>query len=327
MFLILELSGNLRMEKQNPKMSANISKIVLCTSTYYPIVEITNELKGEELKKIKLANETSILRMQLALDTFRNVAKVGATCVLTDGGSNKEFFDEINKINSEANREVIRVIPETSAKEKMSMGESRRLAFFSVFGGTIDEWNSGKRDVSDKEGAEFCLWIEPEKADLVTQENLEKILLTFTEQNAEIVVPARMQEGWETLPQKQAWIEKRANREAAKIVGSQNLDLWFGPKVFSRAAARFFLESKGPRWEGLMEPVHRGIREGIAVVPASVNYKYDLRQKEMEEGDLGDDFFSKRVTQYAEIQAFLGNDIWKQIGDEFRGSRSKKERK
>lgn len=308
-------------------MSANISKLTLCTSTYHPIVEINHELKDEELKKILLANETSVLRMQLALDTFRNVAKVGATCVLTDGGSNKEFFDEINKINAEANREVIRVIPESSAKEKMSMGESRRLAFFSAFGGTIDEWNSGKRDVSDKKGAEFCLWLEPEKADLVTQENLEKILLTFSEQNAEIVVPARMQEGWETLPQKQAWIEKRANKEAAKIVGSPNLDLWFGPKVFSRSAAKFFLESKGPRWEGLMDPVHNAIKEGVVVAPASVDYRYDLRQKEMEEGDLGDDFFAKRIIQYTEIQAFLGNDIWKMMGNELRGSRSKKERR
>ena len=226
----------------------------------------------------------------MALKFFNNADQLGVRCVVLDGGSNENFLEEAKKFSN------VEIIVDSS----LGMGEGRRAALEAAMG---------------ENKASFFLWIEPEKDDLINEKDLGKMIADLRENKADIIVPRR--ESKETMPEFQAWIENRANKKAMEIAGvgreeaKEVWDLWFGPKMFNREGAKYFLEYKGKldKWDSIIKPVLNAYQDGKRVSSVDVNYKYDISQKESEEKDR--EMKKKRIIQYIKILAELGDEFWR----------------
>lgn len=231
----------------------------------------------------------SAVREKLALKLFENANKLRVKCVVVDGGSNPDFLAAARQFPN------IEVIIDPS----LGMGQSRRVAL--------------KKAIT-KEEAAFFLWVEPEKSDLIDEASLGKMITGLRDQKTDIVVPKR--ESMETLPEFQAWIENRANKRAMKISGvsedevKEIWDIWFGPKMFNRDGAQYFLNYQGKldKWDAVLKPVFDAYKAGKRVSSVGVDYKYDITQKQNEENDR--EMKKKRVTQYMTILSELSDEFW-----------------
>ncbi len=234
-------------------------------------------------------DDVSKVRQQLAERFIENTAKLGIKCVLIDGGSNERFTDFAKSFpNVEMHIEPL-----------LGMGESRRFGL-----------NKAMENVE----AQYFLWVEPEKYDLINSDDLELLLTDLEEDQTDIVVPKRA--SMETLPKFQSWIESRANKRAMEIAGinesevKEVWDLWFGPKMFNREGAKFFQEYNGKldKWDSIIKPVVNAYLAGKRVTSVSVDYNYDQKQTASEEHDR--EMKKKRITQYISILAEMGDELW-----------------
>lgn len=235
-------------------------------------------------------DEVSMVREKLALNFLRNTHNLNIRCVLVDGGSNQGYLDQVKQLE---NVELL-VAPE------LNMGDSRKKAL---------EIAVGYPD------AENFLWAEPEKYDLITKENLNAMLAQLRAGKTEIVVPKR--KTMHTLPKLQAWIETRANRRATNIMKGEpeylkvedEIDFWFGPKMFNRQGAEYFLNYKGKlnKWDVILKPVINAYRDGKRVCSVLVDYEYDPSQSESERKDKK--MKNKRIEQYVTILRELGDSF------------------
>lgn len=233
-------------------------------------------------------DKTSQIREKLAEKLLENVAKLGIKCVVVDGGSNQNFLD---KASSRQNVNLV-------VNPNLGMGESRRESLRMAI----------------KSGVAYYLWVEPEKYDLIRSESLKIMLDGLRKDKTDIVVPRRVNK--ESMPKLQAWIETRANKRAKELLSGElkageELDLWFGPKMFNRAGAEFFLNYKGKldKWDGVVKPVVEAHKNGKRVSSVGVDYKYDSTQSLSEAEDRV--IKEKRLEQYATILAEMGDSFWK----------------
>ncbi len=268
-------------------IDAKLSEITIYTSTLYD------------------NTETSRVRSELCLNMLRNSASLGIKVVLKDGGSNKEFIDKIKEFENV-------ILIQSQPGEKESMGQDRRDALKKAI------------DMSAEENLEHpCfLWIEPEKDNLVSEENMAAMYAEIRS-GSNIVVPARKENAWNTLPKNQRWFEKRANQRSLEILKEVSggkrqelLDLWFGPKMFDLEGANYFINynKDGGRtdlWEAVTVPVEDAIRDGKKVSGVAVNYEYSESQRLNETGEAKDLFTRKRLEQYAQILKEMGDKKWK----------------
>ncbi len=238
----------------------------------------------------------SKVRSPLAVKLVQNTQKLGAHCVVVDGGSTDLFLNEIRAMSG------VTLVVDPSLK----MGESRRKAL--ELGHTLYK-------------TPYYLWVEPEKDDLIKPESLSAMLHDLREGKADIVVPKRM--SFETLPKFQADMENRANRRASRLTyGVQemneehNLDLWFGPKMFNERGASFFQNYRGAldKWDAIIKPVIDAYKAGCHVQSVPVDYRYDESQSNSETGDVA--MKRKRLEQYATILRELGDTFWKRKIDD-----------
>jgi len=231
-------------------------------------------------------DQTSQVRQKLAEKFIRNCSDLGINCVVVDGGSNQEFLDRVRLLKN------VTLLVEPS----FNMGESRRAAL---------------RLAMDTYKTLHYLWAEPEKGDLITENSLLAIIKELRDNKADIIVPQRA--GFETLPDLQAWIEQRANKRATKIMDqslNENLDLWFGPKMFNQTGASYFVNYKGKldKWDSIIKPVIDAYKGGLRISSAEVDYKYDISQKKDEESN--ETIKRKRLEQYATILKELKDPYW-----------------
>lgn len=234
-------------------------------------------------------DETSRTREILAEQLLENAAELGIRCVVMDGGSNSAFLEKIGKMDN------VKLAVDPSLK----MGESRRAAL--------------KTALMHPETKHFP-WTEPEKDALITKESLSAMIEGLRNGSTDIVVPKRASK--ESMTEFQAWIETRANKRADELIprtkeGNEDLDLWFGPKMFNREGARFFENYKGDldRWDAIIKPVIEAAQAGKRVSSVDVDYKYDPSQTEHEKGNK--QMMKKRVEQYKTILKELGDKFWK----------------
>lgn len=239
-------------------------------------------------------DEVSLTRSALAEDFFRRAKEMNIRCVVVDGGSTPEFLKRIEQFDN------VKVIVDPS----LGMGESRRKAL-----------QEATQIVADDVKSPNFLWTEPEKNGLITAENLDKMISGLRSDLTDIVVPARKSK--DTLPKFQAWIESRANKRAMKAAEippeaiERELDLWFGPKMFNRAGAQYFLDYKGglDKWDAIIKPVIDAYKDNKRISAVPVEFFYDESQREQEEGSR--EFKKKRFEQYSQILAELGDEFWK----------------
>lgn len=136
-------------------------------------------------------------------------------------------------------------------------------------------------------GLDFVAWIEPEK-DTVVQ-----YLKSMTRHD--ITVPRRA--SLSTYPALQQCAENFGN-EAFHIRTKRALDMWFGPRVFHRSAAKFFLEydgKYGDKWDSIFIPVVRAIATGVEVGEELVDFTYSAEQLAAETGSF--EMVQKRLEQ------------------------------
>lgn len=236
-------------------------------------------------------DESSVVRAALAEKLFENAAELNIKCVTVDGGSSPEFLDKIKKFKN------VQIVSEPT----LGMGESRRKAL-----------DVAMSLMPAEENASF-LYVDPEKEDLIKEESLEAMIKSLREGRADIVVPAR--KTMESYPKFQEWIEKRANKKAKKLMGDEKeieeaMDLWFGPKMFNREGAEYFLKYKGKldKWDSIIKPVADAYKDGKRIISVPVDFKYPETQKEQEEENRA--FKKKRFEQYRKILAELGDEFW-----------------
>lgn len=236
-------------------------------------------------------DQTSQLRSKLALETFRRAAKLNINLIVVDGSTRPGFLKKLEDFDH---------LTVVSENPSWGMGGGRR---------------AGLKRAIEKHDTSFYLWFEPEKTDLLDPESLKAMIKPLRRGKADIVVPKRR--GMESCPPHQAWLEQKANRRAtnimlgrqptAEIKDKQVVDLWFGPKMFNRKGAEFFLNYRSNlnKWDATIVPVIIAYRNGLKVITVEVDYTYDPRQKEAEENDKG--MIKKRLEQYVQILGVIEN--------------------
>ncbi|MEI8361408.1 MAG: glycosyltransferase [bacterium] len=266
-------SFKLNLERKiESREKSNFSDLIIYTTTLYK------------------SDEMSAMREKLALSFFKKIEKLNIKCVVVDGGSNVVFLENLQQISN------LKIISDNS----QSMGGSRRLA--------LDE-------ALKTAEAKYFLWVEPEKDDLISEESLSRLIDDLRNNNTDVVVAKR--EALESMPKLQAWLEDRANKRAMETAGvtvseaKEVWDLWFGPKMFNREAAKYFMASKSSldKWDTIIKPVIEAFQDGKKIANIVVDYKYDITQKSSEENS--DNIKRKRLTQYVNILAELGDNYWK----------------
>lgn len=249
------------------------------------LVLFTTTMYGEDA--------VSKVREVLAEDLLRNAERLGVRCVVVDGGSNAEFLKKLSGFKNVT----------SEVDSKLGMGESRREAL--------------KKALEMAGPQDNFLWVEPEKADLITEESLHAMIEGLRAGKTDIVVPRR--KSMESMPKFQAWIEARANKRAGEIMkegedepSEEVLDLWFGPKMFNRDGAAFFADYKGKldKWDSIIKPVIEAAHAGKKISSVEVDYSYDPSQSESEKND--DVMKRKRIIQYTKILGELGDKFWEE---------------
>jgi hypothetical protein len=246
-------------------------------------------------------DKISKIRQELALNFFENARKLGIKCVVVDGGSNKEFLE---KLKSFANV-TLKIDP------SLGMGESRREAL---------------RMAMEKFKNPYFLYADPEKYDLIKEKTISLMISQLRESKADIIVPKRT--SMKSAPTKlQAWIEKRANNRARKIMNEgkekkieEELDLWFGPKMFNQDGAKYFQEYSGTldKWDSIIVPVVNAYRDGKNIRSVNIDYQYDPSEKKGEEGSR--EMAEKRLKQYREILAEF-DPYWEKNKKKYEGKK------
>ena len=157
--------------------------------------------------------------------------------------------------------------------EEVTMGAGRRLA--------IEE--ASKLVGSDG----VVVWMEPEKEPLV--EFLPVLCAPIRNGAADIVVPARTAEGFQSYPLIQALAEQLGNAVFRHLTGLE-LDVWFGPRILSSKAIPYFLHYEGTygdRWDSIFVPLLRAKSAGLRLVGSAVEYRHPKEQTAQEQHDTG----------------------------------------
>ncbi len=237
---------------------------------------------------------SSLVKQELALKMLNNAHRLGLKIVVLDRNSNPDFLQKAQELDN------VSLVEEPHG---IGMGEGRREALKIA------------AEAIKSSGEHFFLWLEPEKDDLISAENLTKLLTPLRNHQTDIVVPARTNKS--TMPRFQAWIESRANERAMATLGENSpvdevWDFWFGPKVFNEVGAQYFLNYRGglDKWDSVIKPVANAFKDGRKIVSVPVDFKYDVSQKNHEEESR--ELKRKRLEQYAEILAELGDKLWGQ---------------
>lgn len=228
-------------------------------------------------------DKVSKLRQKLAEKLLKNIAGLGINCVVIDGGSNEYF---LKKVRSYKNVKL-------AVKKGLTIGQSRRKAL----------WLAMKQS-----GISYFLWTEPEKYGLIKKTFLQKMIAGLRKNEMDVMVPRRLSK--KSYPRLQAGLETKANIKAKRLMGkkfnqSGELDLWFGPKMFNRTGARFFLNYKGrlDKWDSIIKPVLEAWQGGKRVSSVDIDYKHDFLQTSAEEKDKV--MKKKRMEQYKLVLAEL----------------------
>lgn len=199
-------------------------------------------------------------RAQVALRTIQQAVKHGHKIVIVDN-SPQEVKDMLNDAGA--------VIFQDEGK---TMGQGRRqaikLAMLSTGLGILEGEPAQKK---------FIAWIEPEKDTIVRH------LKHMT--HHDITIPCR--HSLASYPILQQHAENFGN-DAFHIKTGKALDMWFGPRIFSLSAAKYFLEydgKYGDKWDAIFIPVVRAIADGVNVGQDFVEFAYPVEQLAAEQDD------------------------------------------
>lgn len=159
------------------------------------------------------------LRGELALSMLTCAHKRHAL-VVVDGGSDSAFLGALKD----------RGIP-TVAQAAKGISRARQQGYDALFLNPV---------------INAFVTLEPEKTSFIHHGCVTAAADPILKGEADIVIPARSEEGWESLPPFQRESEQSANAAYSGILRKigwwkgPDLDLFFGPRLFGRSAYHFF---------------------------------------------------------------------------------------
>ena len=262
------------------------SSIAVATTTYY-----RNWYPGN-LTVNHLADK---VRGDLALNAITKLTEAGFTLAVVDGGSSGHFLTSLTQTGAVP-------IPET----ERGMSGSRRQAF---------------KAASLLPGVKAVAWMEAEKVSYTTQ--ISKAAQSILSGEADIVIPSRDRNAFDTYPDFQAEYEQKANQIFNRLLSvrglispDENFDTWFGPRIFKNTpellelfSRRYVFAKNGKpaqevidpeKWpNALFLPLVNGFNEGFRIVTEEVEYNHPAEQTRAESDD--DLMRIKRHEQFVSI--------------------------
>jgi len=202
----------------------------------------------------KSNSEADRLRSRLAVDLVKKATSQDYPIIVVDGGS----------------------LPETV--------EQLKQAGARIFGQQSDSMGGAIREAIQeglKLDPQVIFWTEPEKVDVV--KNIDLIVRPILRSEAEMVVPKRRD--LKSYPKFQQHSETLINLFWETLTKTA-LDISFGPKVFKKNLAQYYLEYQGgfgDRWEELNLPLARILNEGHKIKSIEVDYTHPIEQSNLED--------------------------------------------
>jgi len=230
------------------------SGLVITTTTWYPVADC--------------------VRARCAARMVRNASALHIPVVVVDGGSPKEFREEI--------QDHCAILIDEVPHARGVMGPGRRQAIakgFEITGGRVS-----------------C-YIEPEKHPLLPW--VDKCFGPVLSGEADLVIPRRISHS--TYPTAQQLSEPLGNLHFKQATGL-DLDMWFGPRFFNAIAGKYFLEYDdmyGGSWDPTHIPVIRCAAAGLRIMSPEVDYIHPSVQTAEEEYSAA--WTYKRAAQLANL--------------------------
>ena len=229
-------------------------------------------------------NPVDNVRERLAKRMIHEATKIGYEVVVVDGGSPSETLRYFESCGARVYQQ-----------KRRGMGTQRREAI--SYGYDI--------------GVPVIAWMEPEKVPYISQ--LSKTANPIVKDEAELVIPRRIPVSLDSYPTYQRDIEFFVNKYFRKLTG-KDLDVFFGPRTWSRELSHYFLEYQddrwGDKWDSIFLPLLSIIRDGHRLASADVAYEHPREQTLQEEDDLS--LYKKRAEQAFMMVDSLGT-YWKEL--------------
>ncbi len=192
------------------------------------------------------------IRFKLAAKTMRDVYRYTGQRPIVVDGSPEKIREQLQR----AGGSIFEQYPDST-----TMGATRRQAI----------------EIAMLQQAEVIVWMEPEKCTLTRYipELVKRLMLA----EASILIPRR--QSLDSYPPYQAVKELEGNSAVAEFTSRPDLDLWFGPRVFDRRGAKYFLDyqgENGDRWESIFIPVLQALKAGEKVASHTVDYIHPPEQ-------------------------------------------------
>ena len=216
----------------------------------------------------KLDNFVDSVREKLARKSIREATKRGYNVIVVDSGSPLETLDFFETCGAKVYKQ-----------KETGMGAGRREAI----------------GYANESGLPIVVWTEPEKSPYISQ--LIKTVAPIASGQAEMVIPRRTPITLKSYSNQQ-YSELLGNAFFHRLTGL-DLDVWFGPRVWSKNLSHYFLEYQdkiyGDKWDSIFVPLLYIIKNGHKVVSVDVKYVHPQEQTLLEDNDLN--FYKKRVEQ------------------------------
>ncbi len=226
--------------------------------------------------------KSDMVRAELAKRTFNEALNFNYEILAVDGGSSKEFLDEIE------NKKV-----KIFQQLKKGMGNSRRQANEEAY----------------KTGKEIIVWIDPEKHSLIPK--IQEMSRPILENKADLIIPRR--NSLDSLPKAQQHLEDFSNEFFRELTGL-DFDVGAGCRLYKRDLINYFINYRGEygdKWEILIIPILNALQDGKRALSIDIDYLHDRKQTEIEEHDIN--FYRKRIAQLENFTNAIYY-YWKKIG-------------
>lgn len=223
------------------------------------------------------------VRASIFLDTAKSLFTLGIPCVAIFSDCEESYLARLRRLG-------IITVPQSES----GMGKIRREAL--------------RVAMNCFPSAFYYFWIEPEKPDM--PRFLEGMINLVKTKRATLGLFNRI--NMSSYPEEQACYYLFCRAVASKLVGF-DLDYAFGPMVISRENTSHFLQYSGEygdRWEAILIPRLRAIRQKACIAILHVNFKNDPRMTTVESGNPS--LIMKRVEQFNNVIPSLLTEWQKQ---------------
>jgi hypothetical protein len=221
--------------------------------------------------------KSSEIRFGLAKKFVEKAVAEGYPVVIVDGSPDPVIGQQLQQTGA-------RVFPQLHK----GTGACQRQAFFHA------------NEVAMETDSKIIFWSEPEKHDIVR--SIEGITKPIKNNMADVIVPRRSNDSWESWPKFQQTTEKLANKAFNNAFGTACFDPMFGPVAFSREHGSTFMTFDAKLFEISDVYIQHFVPmlllyRGKAVCTIEVEMEYPQEQKAEEEGALKEEMQEKRVHQ------------------------------